>query len=210
MLRSRTAPWNGIEQIVVVEAEAGGVRSIGYSYADISTALLIKDRLAEIVRDRDAMDVSGAWAAMIAAIRNLGRPGISSMAIAAVDSSLWDLKARLLDLPLAKLLGMVRSGVPVYGSGGFTSYSIDQLQAELSGWVSRGISAVKMKIGRDPSNDLERVRAAREAIGPTGARRVCHGIRSRCLRSFNRRLPRKLSYGRRITGGAKSLWEAPR
>jgi L-alanine-DL-glutamate epimerase-like enolase superfamily enzyme len=87
------------------------------------------------------------------------------MAIAAVDSCLWDLKARLLDVPLVKLLGMVRDGAPIYGSGGFTSYSIDQLQAQVAGWVSEGIRAVKMKIGRNPSDDLERVRAARDAIG---------------------------------------------
>ena len=59
---------------------------------------------------------------MVAAIRNLGRPGISSMAIAAVDNALWDLKARILDLPLVSLLGQVRTAVPIYGSGGFTSY----------------------------------------------------------------------------------------
>jgi L-alanine-DL-glutamate epimerase-like enolase superfamily enzyme len=88
------------------------------------------------------------------------------MAIAAVDAALWDLKARLLDLPLVTLLGAVREGVPVYGSGGFTSYSLEHLQEQLSGWVGEGISRVKMKVGTHPSDDLDRVRAAREAIGP--------------------------------------------
>jgi len=77
-----------------------------------------------------------------------------------------DLKARLLDLPLITLLGAVRANVPVYGSGGFTSYSMAQLQEQLGGWVADGISRVKMKIGRQPASDLDRVRAAREAIGP--------------------------------------------
>ena len=81
-----------------------------------------------VVRGRDAMAVPGSWSAMVAAIRNLGRPGIASMAISAVDAALWDLKARLLDLPLVTLLGAVRDAAPVYGSGGFTSYSIEQLQ----------------------------------------------------------------------------------
>ena len=118
-----------------------------------------RDLLAEIVRGRDAMGIAGAWSAMIAAIRNLGRPGIASMAISAVDAALWDLKARLLGLPLVNLLGSSRDGVAVYGSGGFTSYSIRELQKQLATWVAAGIPRVKMKIGRDPSSDLERVSA---------------------------------------------------
>jgi L-alanine-DL-glutamate epimerase-like enolase superfamily enzyme len=151
--------------IVVAEAAAGEVRGLGYTYADTSTAQLIKSLLAEVVCGRDAMDVIGAWTAMLCAIRNLGRPGIASMAIAAVDSALWDLKAKLLDLPLSKVLGMVREGVPVYGSGGFTSYPLERLQAQLHHWVEVGIPRVKMKVGRNPGEDPKRVRAAREAIG---------------------------------------------
>jgi L-alanine-DL-glutamate epimerase-like enolase superfamily enzyme len=152
--------------LVVVEAAGAGIRSLGYTYADTATALLIKDFLTPVVLGRDVMAVPATWAAMVHAIRNLGRPGIVSMAIAAVDAALWDLKARLLDLPLVTLLGAVREAVPVYGSGGFTSYSLDQLQKQLGGWVSEGISRVKMKVGTHPSDDLDRVRAAREAIGP--------------------------------------------
>jgi L-alanine-DL-glutamate epimerase-like enolase superfamily enzyme len=152
--------------LVVVEATGAGIRSLGYTYADTATALLIKDFLTPVVIGRDVMAVPGTWAAMVHAIRNLGRPGIVSMAIAAVDSALWDLKARLLDLPLVTLLGAVREGVPVYGSGGFTSYSPGQLQEQLGGWVGEGISRVKMKVGAHPSDDLDRVRAVREAIGP--------------------------------------------
>jgi L-alanine-DL-glutamate epimerase-like enolase superfamily enzyme len=102
---------------------------------------------------------------MVHAIRNLGRPGVSSMGIAAVDVALWDLKARLLDVSLVTLLGAAHDAVPVYGSGGFTTYSIQQLQAQLGGWVEQGIPRVKMKIGTHPEDDLGRVRAAREAIG---------------------------------------------
>ena len=159
-----TLEWNQTT-LVVVETTAGGVKGLGYSYADRSTATLIEEKLADIVRGRDAMDVPGAWSAMVHAIRNLGRPGIASMAISAVDVSLWDLKARLLDLPLATLLGKVRDSVPVYGSGGFTSYSIEQLQKQLGGWAAQGITRVKMKIGRHPKDDVDRVQAARDAIG---------------------------------------------
>jgi L-alanine-DL-glutamate epimerase-like enolase superfamily enzyme len=102
---------------------------------------------------------------MIHAIRNLGRPGIASMAISAVDTALWDLKAKLVDLPLVTLLGQVHDSAPVYGSGGFTSYSLERLREQLGGWVAQGIPRVKMKIGTHPSEDLERVKAARQAIG---------------------------------------------
>src|SRR5579885_3860423 len=152
--------------IVIVEAYGGGQCGIGYTYADLSTATLIKTMLADVVRGHDALAVPGCWQAMVEAIRNLGRPGIASMAIAAVDSALWDLKARLLDLPLVTLLGASREAAPIYGSGGFTSYSQEQLQNQLGGWVAMGIPRVKMKIGRDPDADPMRVAHAREAIGP--------------------------------------------
>jgi len=152
--------------LVLVLAGAGGTTGVGYSYANRATAVLVGDTLAGVVQGRDALDVTGAWDAMVAAIRNLGRPGISSMAIAAVDNALWDLKARLLDVPLVRLLGAARDAIPVYGSGGFTSYATSRLEEQLGGWARSGIRMVKMKIGREPSADVARVRAARQAIGP--------------------------------------------
>jgi L-alanine-DL-glutamate epimerase-like enolase superfamily enzyme len=152
--------------LVLVEATAGGKRSLGYTYADVATARLIKELLVDVVVGRDAMSVPGCWLAMVESIRNLGRPGIASMAISAIDIALWDLKARLLNLPLVTLLGAVRDSAPVYGSGGFTSYSREQLQRQLGGWAADGIPRVKMKIGTHPEDDLSRVADAREAIGP--------------------------------------------
>ncbi len=160
-----TLAWDATT-LVVVDLVASGTRGFGYSYADTATGRLILDLLANVVVGRDPMDVPAAWLAMVRAIRNLGRPGIVSMAISAVDTAMWDLKAKLLDVSLATLLGQVRKGVPIYGSGGFTSYSITELQAQLAGWVDEGLSMVKMKVGRDPSADIDRVRAARAAIGP--------------------------------------------
>jgi L-alanine-DL-glutamate epimerase-like enolase superfamily enzyme len=151
--------------LIIVETLAGNTRGLGYTYANVATAELIRESLIEVVRGRDAMDVPAIWAGMVHAIRNVGRPGISSMAISAIDASLWDLKARLLNVPLVKLLGAARGTVPIYGSGGFTSYSNDRLQEQLSGWASQGIHRVKMKIGSDPKSDLDRVRAARAAVG---------------------------------------------
>jgi L-alanine-DL-glutamate epimerase-like enolase superfamily enzyme len=155
--------------LVLVHVSAGGTTGIGYSYANRATGVLIDDALSSIVEGRDALDVAGAWDAMVASIRNLGRPGISSMAIAAVDNALWDLKARLLDVPLVQLLGAARDAIPVYGSGGFTSYTIARLAEQLGGWARSGIRMVKMKIGREPAADVDRVRAARRAIGDDAA-----------------------------------------
>jgi L-alanine-DL-glutamate epimerase-like enolase superfamily enzyme len=87
------------------------------------------------------------------------------MAISAVDNALWDLKAKLFNVPLVSLLGKVRDDFRIYGSGGFTSYSIDRLQKQLGGWADEGITQVKMKIGRDAAKDVERVKTARQAIG---------------------------------------------
>jgi L-alanine-DL-glutamate epimerase-like enolase superfamily enzyme len=151
--------------LVLVHAHAAGQSGLGYSYADYSTAELIRRSLAQVVTGLNALDVPRAWKAMVHAIRNLGRPGIASMAISAVDTALWDLKAKLLGVPLVQLFGQVHDGVPIYGSGGFTSYTDQQLAAQLSGWITEGISRVKMKIGRDAVDDIERVRVAREAIG---------------------------------------------
>ena len=121
--------------IVIVEVSGGGKEGLGYTYADIATARLIQDKLKQVVVGRDAMSVRSAWLAMLHSIRNLGRAGVCAMAISAVDTALWDLKARLLDLPLVKLLGQVREALPIYGSGGFTNYSNEQLQNQLGGWA---------------------------------------------------------------------------
>ena len=125
----------------------------------------MRDLLADVVKGGNALDVPGLWARMVHAIRNLGRPGIASMAISGMDAALWDLKAKLLELPLASLLGQVREGVPAYGSGGFTSYNNDQLSKQLGGWAEQGLRMVKMKVGREPEDDPRRVRVARQAIG---------------------------------------------
>lgn len=151
--------------MVIVTARAGNHEGLGYTFADEATAKLVKTMLEPVVRGMDAFSPAAAYMAMWQRIRNLGRPGICSMAISAVDCALWDLKAKILDVPLVSLLGQVREGATIYGSGGFTSYSDQQLADQLSGWAEQGMGAVKMKIGRDAKADVHRVQVARRAIG---------------------------------------------
>ncbi len=161
-----TFDWDSTT-LVLVEATAGDRTGIGYSYTDVSAATLIAATLAKHVEGRAALDVPGAHLAMLHAIRNLGRPGLAATAIAAVDNALWDLKCRLLDVSLLDLLGGVRDRAAVYGSGGFTTYSEEQMRQQLGGWRQQGFRAVKMKLGRAPTRgaELARVRLARDCIG---------------------------------------------
>jgi L-alanine-DL-glutamate epimerase-like enolase superfamily enzyme len=160
-----TLEWKSTT-LVMVSVRAGDTSGIGFSYTDAAAAHIVQGLLARQIVGSDAIAIPAAWQAMVRAIRNLGRPGICSTAIAAVDMALWDLKARLLGVSLAQLFGTVRAGVPVYGSGGFTSYEDEQLAARLRGWLSKGVTKVKMKVGEHPAADLRRLEIAREAIGP--------------------------------------------
>ncbi len=164
-----TISWSSTT-MVLVRARSGSTEGIGWTYGPTACATLISDQLVGLVKRRNAMDVGGCSQAMVKAVRNAGRPGIASYAISAVDVALWDLKARLLDLPLHRLLGAVDSRVPVYGSGGFTTYDERQLRHQLGHWaLEEEIPRVKIKIGEswgaDPGRDLERMRQARTIIG---------------------------------------------
>jgi len=151
--------------IVVVEVQGGGRTGLGYTYAPVAAGKLVEEKLAGLIEGRDAFAISEAWEATGAALRNVGRPGVGFCALSAVDLALWDLKARLLALPLVDLVGRARDEAPIYGSGGFTSYSLETLREQLSGWVDDGTPRVKIKVSRDPDRDPERLDAARQAIG---------------------------------------------
>ena len=160
-----TLEWDAVT-VVVAEVDAGGSTGIGYTYSDAGTAGLITGTLAGAIRGQDALSTNRAWWSMVRAIRNLGWPGISATAISALDTALWDLKAKLLGVCVADLLGRAQDAVPIYGSGGLTSYTEQELREQLGDWVADGIPRVKMKVGRDPDADPRRVAAARDAIGP--------------------------------------------
>lgn len=151
--------------LLLVELEAAGLRSLGYSYTHKAATLVARELVERHVLHADAFQGPSVFESLQAGQRNYGREGIAAAALSAIDAALWDLKARLLNVPLCVLLGAVREGVDVYGSGGFTSYSDEQLTAQLGGWVDSGIPRVKMKIGTHPEDDLRRVQIARKAIG---------------------------------------------
>jgi L-alanine-DL-glutamate epimerase-like enolase superfamily enzyme len=159
-----TLEWDSTT-IVVVEAHAGGKTGLGYTYGPSATGKLVGEKLASEVEGADAMAPAETWEKLGRALRNAGRPGIGFMALAAVDCALWDLKARLLGVALVDVLPRAHDAVPLYGSGGFCSYSLERLREQLGGWVDEGLSRVKMKISREPERDPERLDAAREAIG---------------------------------------------
>lgn len=157
-----TLEWDSVT-CVVVRVEARGQTGVGYTYGAESIAHFIESTLAEIVEGADPMSPQRTWAAMQQEIRNLGRQGLTAMAVSGVDIALWDLKARLLGVALADLLGRFHDSMPVYGSGGFTSYSDRELHDQLSEW--RGLGRVKIKVGRALERDPQRLAVAREAVG---------------------------------------------
>ncbi|POX59201.1 mandelate racemase [Streptomyces sp. Ru62] len=158
--------------LVLVTTRSGGTTGLGYTYAPAATAHVVRELLAGTVTGLSAHDVPRANERMCRAVRNAGLPGVAAQAVAAVDIALWDLKARLLGLPLVHLLGAARDDVPVYGSGGFTTYDADRQERQLRGWTEeQGIPRVKIKIGESwgarEHRDLERVARARAVIGDT-------------------------------------------
>jgi L-alanine-DL-glutamate epimerase-like enolase superfamily enzyme len=152
--------------LVLVEALGAGERGLGYTYTDESAAELVRKTLAPIVEGQNALAPESVTRRLVERTRSFGGAGLPSQAISAVDVALWDLKAKLLGLPLVELLGSARRSVLAYGSGGFTSYADRRLREQLNGFVEAGMSRVKMKIGRHPNADVRRVEVARDAIGP--------------------------------------------
>ncbi len=159
-----TLEWDATT-MVYVEIRSGAVTGIGYTYGSAAVARFIGDSLSDVLLHANALDTAARWSDLVAKIRNDGRGGIASMAVSALDIALWDLKGKILGAPLCTLLGNARDAVPLYGSGGFTSLDTRELVRHMSHWVESGIPRVKMKIGRRPEHDEERVAAVRRAIG---------------------------------------------
>ncbi|MGA8026085.1 MAG: enolase C-terminal domain-like protein, partial [Bryobacteraceae bacterium] len=158
-----TAKWDSTT-VVTVELTAGGVTGLGFAYANAAAAQVAQELTEKAILGNDAFDIPSLHSAMDREVRNWGRPGLISSGISAIDNCLWDLKGRLLNLPLLSLLGKMRDEVPAYGSGGFTCYTETQLVDQLTGWASEGLRAVKMKIGREPDKDVQRVKTVQKAL----------------------------------------------
>ena len=157
-----TANWDSTT-VLIVQLTSEGEEALGYSYGDSAAAHVASALLQQIVLGKSPLMIPALHLALERKVRNMGRPGLASCAISAIDTALWDLKGRLLKVPLVSLLGQSRHHVEAYGSGGFTSYSEDQLVRQLAGWASQGFKSVKMKIGTG-DDTLQRVSAARKAL----------------------------------------------
>jgi L-alanine-DL-glutamate epimerase-like enolase superfamily enzyme len=159
-----TFAWNSTT-LIVVEVDACDATGLGYTYSDAAAAKLVRDTIAPDIVQDDCWNIEMLWQKMQRRLRNDGRSGLVATAISAVDCALWDLKSKLLDLPLVILLGASRLSVPIYGSGGFTTYTETQTKEQLTRWVEHdGCRWVKIKIGSNPEEDPARVKSARDAI----------------------------------------------
>lgn len=127
---------------------------------------MVRDLFGTLI-NRDANDTEGNWAAMRQAASFVGRDGVSAMAIAALDTASWDIKAKAAGLPLWKMLGGGRSKIPCYASEGlWINADIEALKEEAASLIERGHTAVKLRVGKpDLAEDIARVAAVREAIG---------------------------------------------
>ncbi len=158
--------------IVVKITTDDGATGMGYTYSvgqvgGTSIATLIKDNLAPILIGEDPRRIEQLWSKMWWALHYVGRGGIAVFGLSAVDTALWDLKARLADEPLWRFLGGHDNKVEAYGGGIDFDMTIDQLLEQTQGFLDAGLRAIKIKIGRDSiTEDCERIAAVREFLGP--------------------------------------------
>ncbi len=126
------------------------------------------EELSDLIVGQDAGLIAGFNARAWKDINFLGHKGVTVMGISALDGALWDLAGKAAGLPLYRMLGGAQSRVPAYHSGGlWLSLSIDELQEEARIFMAEGFKAMKMRLGHaDPRDDIARVKAVREAIGP--------------------------------------------
>lgn len=150
-----------------------GLVGIGVTYHEVGGEavrdLIVRNMTGKLV-GRDPLESDALWHEFFHYLRGVGRKGVTFCALSAVDIALWDLKGKILNIPVHRLLGGDRTRVPVYASGGWTSYTDDQLVAEMQSFAARGFKMVKFKVGyaggTDIRRDVVRVRKVREALGP--------------------------------------------
>ena len=158
------------EEIITVKLHAGGLTGHGYGYTigrgGRAVQALIEYDLAPLLMGEDASDIQRLWNLMWQRVLYVGRGGLASFAIAAMDVALWDLRGLRERKPLYKLLGAEARAIPAYGSGVDLPKSLPDLLKQVESFLARGLPGVKVKIGRrDPAEDEERVRAVRKLVG---------------------------------------------
>jgi len=162
-----------LEFVVVELRTRTGLCGVGYSYStgDGGSAVksLIDDSAAGVLAGMDAFDVERVWGTLQRRLHRTGSGGVNTVALAAIDIAVWDLIAKSHGLPLYRVLGGFRDSVEAYGSGVDLFMTCEELRQHLEAYVTQGYSAVKIKVGRpSQAEDIERVRTAREVIGPNG------------------------------------------
>jgi L-alanine-DL-glutamate epimerase-like enolase superfamily enzyme len=162
-----------IGYVVVRVTTDQGLEGVGVTYHEVggeATCELINRNMTPRLIGRNPLETEAIWHEFFHYLRGVGRKGLMFCALSAVDTALWDLKGKIVGLPICRLLGSNTTRVPVYASGGWTSYSDDELVDEMKGMVARGFKAVKFKVGydggRNTRRDIQRVRKVREAVGP--------------------------------------------
>ena len=158
------------EEIITVKLRAGGLEGHGYAYTigrgGRAAHALIQHDLEPLLVGRDATDIAALWDLMWKRLLYVGRGGLASFAIAALDIALWDLRGLAAGKPLYRLLNAPAREIPAYGSGVDLPKPMDDLLKQTEGFLARGLPGVKVKIGKpDPREDEERVAAVRRLIG---------------------------------------------
>jgi L-alanine-DL-glutamate epimerase-like enolase superfamily enzyme len=150
-----------------------GLEGIGMTYHEVggeATRALIRHNIAPRLKGRDPFETEALWTEFFAYLRGVGRKGLTFCAYSAIDIALWDLKGKIIGMPLYRLLGGNEPRIPVYASGGWTSFSDEQLAADSKAKIDQGYGIVKIKAGveggRNPRRDAKRTRMVRDAIGP--------------------------------------------
>lgn len=157
--------WIAVD-LLTDEGLQGNSLMLTFDYGTELLRRVVDVELKRLLLGRDPQDISGIWQMCHSHCEYIGQTGVAMWGIAAIDIALWDLLGKRLGVPVCQLFGSHRAQVPVYGSGGWLSYSLDELLAEVTGYVQRGFKMVKMKVGRSKiQQDVERVRAVRDAIG---------------------------------------------
>ena len=158
------------EELILVEITADGLTGHGYAYTigrgGRAVQALIEHDLVPLLLGQDAADVEALWQRMWQGLLYVGRGGLLAFAVAALDIALWDLRGLRQQQPLWQAAGGTRRSIPAYGSGVDLPKPLDQLLQQVEGFLKRGFSAVKIKVGRpDPADDHARIGAVRALIG---------------------------------------------